>query len=155
MENKNHLNKPQPAFRTLNVGFSRVPKPRVWVNGRWIASRPFSNTKNACISLKIIEGQGQSPFIKNASAVLGICGNGQAMEEGDLGDAQGAQSFPGLVPGSRALVMAQWLAKVFFVTPSSVLPLTSCVQGKARNSLCLKLIITHQETFLSLNSFGA
>ena len=123
MENRNHVNRPRPAFRTLNMEFSRVRKPRVWVNGRWRALRPFSNTKNACMGLRIIEGQGQPPFTKSASADLGICGNGQTMEEGDLGDVPGAQTFPGLLPGTRALVMARWLAKVSFVTPSSVLPL--------------------------------
>ena len=107
------------------------------------------------MGLRIIEGQGQPPFTKSASADLGICGNGQTTEEGDLGDVPGAQAFPGLLPGTRALVMARWLAKVSFVTPSLDYLFMSCEQGKARNSLCLKLIITNQQTFLSLNSFEA
>lgn len=75
------------------------------------------------MGLRTIEGQGQPPFTKSASAVLGIYGNGQTMEEGDLGDVPGAQTFPGFLPRTRALVMERRLAKVSFVTPSSVLPL--------------------------------
>lgn len=86
--------------------------------GEWqVKSLAPSQIQRMRMGLRIIEGQGQPPFTKSASAVLGIYGNGQTMENVTWVMFQGSNFPQDFCLGPElCLVMERRLVKVSFVT---------------------------------------